>query len=1346
MDEKIDDSIDPQTGFKFTPIDETTPLPIVKGVRNTSVAVQPPQQISGEPAGSGEAPYIFGGGEAALKGEKEESPGFFHTIAHTAWDMSIPNTAWNIGSTIYKDLTDHTEVPEGWNPLEQKQYFQNVPDKYWASLANASSPKRQEQIYQDIIQEMKDDAYFSKGPFTGKLLGGLAGYFGSGASLIKVASFSKYSTMPETVIRNVGAALPGLTGQALEMTAVEQLGRAGTDAETFATQALESLAFSGLIHGIGIGYKEWKHNKSLYDAKDVIASQNNGVGYEPVLNEKGQVTSYQAVATGERSVGAAELKQYEQFINAKINESGVMKSKGFQKLFGNRKLGSTLVRMKTGVFATPAQYLETMTRNRFLTAGEKKGVASQITASEYHQEIVNNGYTLANKVNALYFKSIGLAEKNTSTQKLRSMFINKESPEYISKRVFGQQVRDAIEGNKPSEIPAVNEAATEIRGFMHETNKILGKAMGLNDVAFVSANNFFDYFPHTFDHEAIKLDAVNPGGSRFINDMVSHLEQQDTKIMNLLQSHEAFQSQIQARQRALLEHLKSKMRDDEFFKDRKLTGDATEHLEKKPDRAFKEETKALKYEIESLKKSIAEIENERKAFWDSVLEDPRNNHLLVDGEFMTKEVRELGSQWLSEYSKMETLVDTLSKSSRAEINAAQKAASKAEQAIYKQSKSEKRNQAQENFREKEYAANWIEQELNKALTDAKGKLDAERTRLENAARDGSMPRILYRLTGDDKIEFINPNRAPELKRHFETPEERESFAMQKRDRILGLTDESVKVDLFGGAGNRHTEQTMFMKKRDRTVPYTVYNDGGFFSQDIGETINAYANSVGKKIGLMQAFKENPHLQSPEDVASVLLREYNDKLNELKKISDPEKRKGALRALDKEYQGAKTDINAIHNAYLGTDESQAARAFNKAFAMYASSAFMGGLPISMISDAAQQMLRHGLGSYLATGLIPLLKTLNGHMKGADSKSMAAYASDAGVGLSVLRARVHLNQLDVTGDGSLHTGGWFSRIASFSGNASGQITFSNYITDSFHTITSNMAQSRIMRNMQDFVKKGKIDQRETEYMASLGIDTEKFSSRFVNQFNSYGRKQGKFGYFSEYTKWDDLEAYNVMRRAIYRDVMTTHFEGNRMESPIWTNNPIGRAIFTFQNWSFAAFNNITVPMLQGVDGRKAFGMVALMALGLLQEPMRAYINNREYKIPGVKEMAGIGLLNSGILGQFGNMINMANTAFGGQLLPGFLPQKYHNIGIMGAIAGVPGSIADTVNSFAHDMYTGKVTKQTGRRFLRLMPLINSWETRRLSNAIGEQLGEAAGLPENSRGAKGWTWWEALNDNKD
>src|SRR5690606_2328555 len=105
--------------------------------------------------------------------------------------------------------------------------------------------------------------------------------------------------------------------------------------------------------------------------------------------------------------------------------------------------------------------------------------------------------------------------------------------------------------------------------------------------------------------------------------------------------------------------------------------------------------------------------------------------------------------------------------------------------------------------------------------------------------------------------------------------------------------------------------------------------------------------------------------------------------------------------------------------------------------------------------------------------------------------------------------------------------------------------------------------------------------------------------------------------------------------------------------------------------------------------------------------------------------------------------------GNLLPGLLPQKYHDIGIMGAIGGVPGSLGDLAVRFASDLYTGKVTKQTIKKGQRLTPLIGAWQGRRLSNGIGEQIADYFGLPENSRGASGWGWWEAwknANNDKD
>lgn len=1292
MEEKQDESIDSQSGFKFNPIDEGTPLPIARQIHQAGMTITPPEALLSVPEGSGDAPYIFGS-EAKFEGKKEQSPGFFETIGKTVWDMSIPKTAWNLGSNFYRDISDHTEVPEGWSPFSNPSYFENVPEKYWSSLAGASSPKRQEQIYQDIVQEMKDDAYYSKGPFAGKLIGGLAGFYGSGANFIKVASLSRYSTTSETVLRNLQSAAPGLTAQAIEMAAVEQLGRAGTDAEEFGVEALQMLAVSGLLHAGGKALGERMHQKRLYDAKDAIHAQNENVSFEPVLNEKGQVVSYEPVANPGKDVSAAEMAAYKEFLDSRINESGLMRSKTMQRFFGNQAFGSTILRMKTSQFNTGSQFVSIIAKNRFLTAGEVKGQASQITASEYHQSMQSNGYQLANRINELYYKAIGLSEKNTFLNKMRS---SKQSGEsfFISKRDFGIEVRDAIEGDKPSARAEVNEAATEIRAFMHETNKLLGKAMGLKDVAFVTPKNYFDYFPHSFDHEAIKLDQVNAvmnpdgtqSGSKFIDNMVAHLEEQDNKIINILDRHKQFDSSISKKQSLLANKLKSA--------EKKLTSINDEG--------------ALVKEIDSIKNEIKNIELEKKQWWDSVIDEPGNNHLFVDGEFITKETREIGSKWLSEYSTMETLVDVMKKMPKNEKGA-------------------------------------IGEQFKKALRDAEDNLFLEKSRLEEAARNGEMPRFLYRLTSNDTIEFINPNRTPELKDHFTSYKEREQFASQKRDRILGLTDSQVKRDLFEGIGSGSTERSNHLKRRDRTIPYYIYNDNGFFSHDISETITNYADSVGKRLGLMQAFNDSGHFKNIEDVSKALNKERADKLFQVGKIKDPAKKEAARKQLEKDFEQQKKDINSIFNAYHGSDGSQAAKGFNKAFGMYANAAFMGGLPISMISDIGQQVMRHGFGNYLATGLVPMIKTMNFHIKGKNSESIKRAAADIGVGLNSLRARVNNSQLNVNGSDSLHMGNWFSRAFQFSGNAAGQITLSNYMTDSLHTVTTMISQSRIMRNMHDFVKKGKLSQREKEYMASLGIDTKQYAQRFVDEFKQHGYKDGKHGYYAEHTQWTDLDAYEVMKNAMYRDVMATHFEGSKFDSPGWSQNQFVKPFFTFQNWAFAAFNNITVPMLQGVDGRKAFGMATLMMLGMLQEPMRAFINGKEYEAPGIKELAAVGLLNSGVLGQFANMINLANTAAGG-LFPGFLPQKYKNISPAGALAGIPGTIIDTVAGVGKDLITGKITKQTANKFIKVMPLINSWETRRFSNAIGQQLADNGYVSENSRGASGWAWWEAMNENKD
>lgn len=1340
MDEKIDDSIDKNSGFKFNPIDETVPLPIAKQVAKIGVEVTPPEAVSGQDAL--DSSYVFGS-PVKVTGQKEEAPGFFSTAWHEAVALSLPNTAWKIGSTLYKDITDHSPVPEGWTPYANKSYYENTDEKYWPTLASASSPLRQQQKFEEILQEMKDDSYFSKGPLTGKLAGGLAGFYGSGANFIKVAAFSRYSTMSETVLKNAAAMAPGLGAQALSSAVVHQLGRAGTDIESVAEEALTMLAVGGLIHGVTSSLGHAMHIKKLDKAKEYIKGENENFDVHPVLNEKGVVTGYKATPMAGKNIGAAETQRYNDMLNEKINESGLMSSKSMQKFFGNPVLGSTVLRMKTGRFATSAAYLSTIARNRFTTVGEAEGVASNITASEYHQEMQGLGYRTANRINELYYKSIGLPEKGSYTNKVRAAFLSKKEPEFYTQKSFGQDVMDAVAGNIESPRVEVNLAAKEIRDFYNKANLALGKAMGLNDVAFTNTKSFLDYMPLAYNHEAIKLDQVNDGN--FVQNIVDHLTLQDEQIENLIARRDNFNSVIQERQRKLLDHLESKMRDDEYYRDRKLTGDRTEHLEKETPKAFQEETKALAYEMAELKKSIAELEAEKSQWWDDVLNDPDNLHLMVDGHQITPESRALGKEWFSGLSEMESLVSSLEGKFTSEAKRARAEAKKAESQIYKSQTQSARGKAQEEFRKKEYSANWIEQELERELSKARTELRTERNRLDAAARNGAMPRVLYKLNADGKIEFVNPNRAPELMQHFGDDAERRLWAEQRQDRILGRDEAQINEDLFKKKSAESDTQTAFLKKRDRTIPYSVYNKGGFLADDVTKTLTNYADSVGKRIGHLEAFKNSPHFIDSQDVADLLTKEYREQLAHIKEYKDPLKRKRELSKLNADFERAKADINGIHNAYFGNGGSNWANGFNKAFSMYASAAFMGGLPIAMTTDIGQQIMRHGLGRFMAVGAKSLIKTMNGHIKTKDSESIIRAASDANVGLNVLRARVNLNQLNVNGDTSAEMGGWFSRSMQFSGLSSGQISFANYLTDMMHTMTSGMASSRVMRNMIEHAKDGKISSKETQYMASLGLDMDKLSKRFVEQFNKYGRKSGQ-EYYPEHTSWDDLEAYGSFRRAIHRDVTATHFEGSKFDNPLWSNNPFVKPLFTFQSWGFAAFNNITVPLLQGIDGHKAMGIMSMIFLGMMQEPMRAYINGREYEEKSTDKMVAIGLLNSGVLGQFSNLINMSNAMMGGKLFPGFLPEKYRDRSVAGTLAGVPGSIADTIAGAVTDLYTGKATQKTAQKFQRLIPLIHSWETRRAAIGVGKQLSELAGLPESSRDSTGWGWWEYLNENKD
>ena len=272
-----------------------------------------------------------------------------------------------------------------------------------------------------------------------------------------------------------------------------------------------------------------------------------------------------------------------------------------------------------------------------------------------------------------------------------------------------------------------------------------------------------------------------------------------------------------------------------------------------------------------------------------------------------------------------------------------------------------------------------------------------------------------------------------------------------------------------------------------------------------------------------------------------------------------------------------------------------------------------------------------------------------------------------------------------------------------------------------------QSRIMRHMYEF-QNGTLSKTDEIALLQYGLDPKAWSKRFIEAFEESSGWKDKNGAFqSKYWDWKDDEAIGRMAMTLRRGVQDTIIQRGLFTSPFWMNNPILGMIMMFHGWGFAAFNRFTVPMLQRPDAYKLQGIIFMLSLGALIDPLRKFANGKKADLDNDDTWFGKAfetVSNSGILGHTPDILQTMNKLLGGELLPK-VTEKYQGWNKFGAIGGPALGIADDMLTIMqHAMSSNKkFTVSDAKKAFRLVPLTGSVMTRGALNHLAESLG----LPE-------------------
>lgn len=710
-----------------------------------------------------------------------------------------------------------------------------------------------------------------------------------------------------------------------------------------------------------------------------------------------------------------------------------------------------------------------------------------------------------------------------------------------------------------------------------------------------------------------------------------------------------------------------------------------------------------KAEIERLNRSILFTERERDAYQnslhDKILEDSNLRILADDPTALTHTESETLKEMHAERVKLENEVEAL-----------------------KQELKKVGRTAEEKAKKKEF---------EEKIRETEKMLQDEVDRLYEMAHSGKVSRRLYNKNHEENtIEYKDPDIKLKLREPFADDAARLAAAQNVREKILNLRPEDLtEMILHQTTG---ADFGIPVKQRTFMVNDEVLYRNHFMHTDLSHLVNAYDNFLNKRTALKETYANTSIEGGIKPLIAGVAEEARIQRQKASQIKDKKKRERELKQIDKDFKITIKDMEKTYNTMMGrTAKSDIERDFARAAVNYTAASRLGATPLTMIVEPAAIIMQQGLWPTIHSGLVPALKSLNGVLKTKAGRDLNEVAGSA------LMAIEHYNShaaskimrqdsiVDIPGSGQI------ADLAAKAAYHTATLTGVNRFENTLQKITAKIADSEIMRMMHRF-KEGKLKPKEKERLLMSGLDPEKWADRFIKGFEEAGAdKNGLGGYNSHYYYWGDIEAANKMARALKRQVRATILKRDIQSAPLALNDPIYGLLSLFKGWGFEALNRYTLPMMQRPDGQKLFGMMLMLSMGALVDPLRRIARGENAWEEGTtsKQMFWSALVNSGVLGVLTDGVENLNVMSSGRLLKNYQSDKYRERGFAGAFLGPAAGMADDLGRVLTMLARRDYNENDIKKAARLFPYTNIWQLRGLVNkAI-----ESWGLPKTMREAQ-------------
>lgn len=384
--------------------------------------------------------------------------------------------------------------------------------------------------------------------------------------------------------------------------------------------------------------------------------------------------------------------------------------------------------------------------------------------------------------------------------------------------------------------------------------------------------------------------------------------------------------------------------------------------------------------------------------------------------------------------------------------------------------------------------------------------------------------------------------------------------------------------------------------------------------------------------------------------------------------------------------------------------------------------LGGVVISAIPDMARPLMVHGVHKGFARPLGSLLRGTAGFkLRARDIERMNI--------ITEMISNSRVNKVNDIGDPGLRR----TRVEQLSGAASDTFGYVsgaskwNHVMKTWAALASHDSMLEIVekwaRHMDDPAAPMPT-KKEIAYLKDNYIDAGA-AQDIWKMVTTHGDKHSSGYWIANIDKWDNVNASNRFRAAMHRDVDRTIITPGQ-DIPLWASKPVGKLIFQFKSFAFAASEKMLLAGLQQNDRHFYSGVLAAIALGSMTYVAKEKLNGKDPSMD-IKKLIVEGIDRSGVMGWLMEPNNFIEKVSNGHIglgpwIAGESLSRYQSRNAFGAALGPSfGSITQVLGmaGYLSDYaFEGKEpTDKQVQSMMRLLPYSNVFYLRLLLEATSD-----------------------------